>query len=273
MLNLLSHSRFSVSTIQSSITIGPSPFEALYQAFIDARNAEDLDAFLTLFHPESPLLEGGALKAEARSLFENYDVVIETEEFDIVSIDDFSVLMFATVKVVNTNDYFFLDNRSEMAFTLLKDDNGDWKIHGVESYIMEFLFTDEELAAERDIDAGLKKSIEDVIVAYVEASENEDLEALLDTIDPESPIYWILLDLMEFQFLDYDLDYDLEQINVLGVTGADSYVYTVITQKVIDDSFSDATRAKEIYHLKKQADGSWKIYTSYLLDYEFLDEE
>jgi len=251
-----------------TITIGPAPsneadLEAFYRAFTDANNREDLEAVMAAFHPESPLLEDGLLEAEARNSFENYDVVNEIELFEVIEAGRTEAVLHTVEKSVNTNGRFHMDRRMEVYYTLLKDERGEWKIYGLEVLDLEYLLTEERLTAEADIDAELEKAIRDVVMANVEASEKEDLQALMATVDPESPVYEQTKELMGVAFLAFDLEYDLEQLNVIDVTDKDAYVYTVTTTKKADGPAFGDNRAWQVHLLKKQAD--MKLETVYVL--------
>jgi len=258
-----------------TITIGSAPVkasevEALYRAYVNAGNAEDLEAYLALFHPESPLLENGLLEDEARRVYEQYDVVTEIERFEVVETGESEAVLHAVVTNVNTNDRFFLSNRTEYRLILQKDEGGEWKIYNLETIGIEYLVPEEKLTADADIDAELEKALKDVIVAHVEASEKEDLQAVMATVDPSSPGYTQTKEDVSLNFLLFDLDYELELVNVIEATDTIAYVYSVMLTKKVKGPDIPDTRTRQVDLLKKQEDGSWKIYMTYLMGVEFL---
>ena len=50
-------------------------------------------------------------------------------------------------------------------------------------------------------------------------------------------------------------------------------MYTVTVTKKIDGPEFGDNRGKQVTLLKKQKDGSWKIYLSYLIGAELLDQK
>ena len=256
-----------------TITIGEAPKRGVdpltfYRAFVEANNAEDLEAVMAAIHPQSPLLRGGLFEEEVASGFEKLDVVTEIEHLELVEESDTEAVVRSVEKNVNTNGRFHMNNRMELALNLVKDENGEWKIYTLQALGLVFLLEEDELTAEADLDADLKKALEDVLIANIEASEAEDLDAALATIDPKSPAYAETRDLLGTMFLAYDIDYEIELINVIEASDTEAYVYTVQTAKKIDGPEFNDGRYKQVHQLRKQEDGSWKVYISYTIGFE-----
>jgi ketosteroid isomerase-like protein len=258
-----------------TITIGPAPKKGVdpatfYRAFVEANNAENLEAVMAAIHPKSPLLADGQFEAEVARGFEQFDVVTEIEELDVFEESDNEAVVRSVETSINTNGRFHMDNRAELALNLVKDEDGEWKIYTLQILGMMFLLEEDELTAEADLEADVKKAITDVLVANIEATEAEKLDAVLATIDPESPAYEQLGGQLGAQFLFYDLDFELELVNVIEVSDTQAYVYTVYTVKKIEGPEFVDSRIKQVHKLHRKEDGSWKVYISYTVGYEPL---
>lgn len=259
-----------------TITISAAPsasfdFEAFYRSFVAASNAEDAEAVLAAIHPESPILAGGAFEAQMIDGFRQYDVLTELEWFELVEADESEALLYTIETNINTNGLFYMDNRMEVFLDLVKDEAGQWKIYDVTPFAVEYLVSEDVLTADAGIDANVEKAILGVVEANLEATAAEDLEAMMDTIDPASPAYDEAEETYGIMFLLFDFEYEMEFANVVAVTDTDAFVYTVQTAKKVDGPMVDDIRSKAVHQLKKQADGSWKLYATYAVATEPLE--
>jgi hypothetical protein len=114
------------------------------------------------------------------------------------------------------------------------------------------------------IDPKVAQELIAVIKENIAASEAEDKDRVLKTIHKDSPQYKSTVNGMDFVFASYDMKFDLEQIEVLEVTGDEAKVYYMqITRAIRGEGFAP-TRATGIHHMKKEI-GKWKIFkTEYL---------
>jgi hypothetical protein len=114
------------------------------------------------------------------------------------------------------------------------------------------------------IDPKVAQELIAVIKENIAASEAEDKDRVLKTIHKDSPQYKSTVNGMDFVFANYDMKFDLEQIEVLEVTGDEAKVYYMqITRAIRGEGFA-STRATGIHHMKKE-NGKWKIFkTEYL---------
>ena len=263
-----------------TITIGAAPsapaepaedfdFEGFYRSFLAAGNAEDLEAIRSMLHPESPLLEDEENWVAMLESFRLYDVVMELEDFEVLEENESYALIYSIEKLTNTNDLFYVDRRMKQLIDLVKDETGAWKVYMTLVTDMEYLVSEDRLTADADIDADVEKAIFDLLVAHLEAAEAEDPEAMMNTIDPASPAASETERTMKLVFAMVDAEYDLEYANVIQVTDTEAFVYTIQTMKNVDDSRSG--RSKQVQHLRKQADGSWKYYATYTLSTELVE--
>jgi len=63
---------------------------------------------------------------------------------------------------------------------------------------------------------------------------------------------------MEFIFSNYDLEYVLEEVEVIEITGDEAKVYYIQTTRVLQGTGFANMRAEGIHHMKKSGD-AWKI--------------
>jgi hypothetical protein len=113
-------------------------------------------------------------------------------------------------------------------------------------------------------------SPEEVIQANIDYMNTENLDGVLSTIHPDSPSYKITEDIAKKLFQLYDLKYTLEKIEVTDDNGQQATVnFTQLTTKINGPEFrNDRIKGKHI--VRKDGD-SWKIYSTQVLDTEFLN--
>lgn len=120
------------------------------------------------------------------------------------------------------------------------------------------------------IDPKVAEEIIAVVRENIAANEAEDKERVLKTIHKDSPQRKSTINGMDFVFANFDMKFDLEQIEVLEVTGDEAKVYYVQTTRAITGEGFAPTRASGIHHMKKE-DGKWKIFrTEYLNNQQIM---
>ena len=246
-------------------------FAAFYDAFVAASNAEDAEAVMAAIHPDATFLGEGVFEAQLIDSYEKYDVVTELESFEVVDANAAEVTLLTVESNVNTNDAFHMDSRMELLLTLVPDEDGAWKIYHLEPLELEYIVPEDVLTGDSGLGAAAEKRILDVVVKNLEATEAEDMEAMLETIDPSSPAAVQTEVTMEFIFSLYDLDYEIELNNVVHATNDAAFVYTIQTTEKLDGEEFIDNRIKAVQELRKQPDGSWKLYMTYLISAEPLE--
>jgi ketosteroid isomerase-like protein len=252
-----------------TIRIGPAPsgeptdydFEPFYRRFLAAGNAEDIGAIRALLHPDSPIL--GADWDSMAERFRIYDIRVELEQFEVLKASKSSAMLRTVETNVNANSLFHPDSRVTQLVHVLPDENGDWKIYDIERLETEYLVPDARLTADADIDKELEQALLAVVEAHIGALEAEDRDGVIGVFDPSAPELDLTRLALRAMFFYYDRDYELEYGNVLQAAGGEAFVYAVYTVRTIkgpeDEAFADG-RFGVVYHLKRQADGGWKIY-------------
>ena len=114
-----------------------------------------------------------------------------------------------------------------------------------------------------------QKKIKDEAIAVIrrnlEATQNEDVKGVLATIHEDSPQLQSTEKGMEYIFKNFDMKYDLLEIEVISITNDEVRVfYKQRTEAVKGTGFTNQDAAG-IHILRKSKDGHWKIYkTEYL---------
>lgn len=106
--------------------------------------------------------------------------------------------------------------------------------------------------------------------ANIKAAQEEDLEAYLATIHPESPSYQQTRELVGRLFNDFDLSYELIELKLLAKTEDEARVeFVQKTRKLRGPEFQDNQVVG--VHLLKKSDGRWKIMSTEIKKVEYLD--
>ena len=115
---------------------------------------------------------------------------------------------------------------------------------------------------------------EDAIVAVVyanlEAAEDEDLDAYMATIHEDSALYENTESIMVLLFDTYDLDYEVDDLEILEITKNEAEIRLVqITRRIRGPEFDD--NEATVVHTLRRSDGEWFFWESLIEDIELLD--
>jgi ketosteroid isomerase-like protein len=117
---------------------------------------------------------------------------------------------------------------------------------------------------QKNIDPKVSATIIAVIKENLAATQAKDKERVLKTIAKDSPQLKSTIQGMDYVFANFNMQFELEKVEVIKVTGDDAEVYYIQTTKAIGGTGFTPTRSSGIHHLKKE-DGKWKIFkTDYL---------
>ena len=117
---------------------------------------------------------------------------------------------------------------------------------------------------QENIDPKVSSEIIAVIKENIAATEAKDKERVINTISKDSPQLQSTINGMDYVFANFDMKFELEQVEVIEVNGDEAKVYYVqTTQAILGEGFAP-TRASGIHQMKKE-NGKWKIFkTDYL---------
>ncbi len=112
---------------------------------------------------------------------------------------------------------------------------------------------------QENIDDQTAEEILAVIYENIEATKAEDIERVLATIYVNSLQRRSTMKGMEFVFTNYDLEYVLEKVEVIEISGDEAKVHYIQTTRALQGTGFANMRAEGIHHMKKMGD-AWKIF-------------
>ena len=111
----------------------------------------------------------------------------------------------------------------------------------------------------------IKNEILKVLQQNLDASQNEDVAAVLETIHEDSPQLSSTKGGMEYVFKSFDMRYELEDVKFISISNEEVKVIYQQTTKAVSGTGFTNTRSIGIHTLKKSKDGNWKIFgTEYI---------
>jgi len=123
---------------------------------------------------------------------------------------------------------------------------------------------------QENIDPKVAAEIIGVLKENIAATQAEDKERVLKTLHKDCPQLNSTIQGMDYVFANFDMQFDLEQIEVLEITGEDAKVYYMQTTRAVHGAGFAPTRATGIHQMKKE-NGKWKIFkTEYLSNEQIM---
>jgi hypothetical protein len=120
------------------------------------------------------------------------------------------------------------------------------------------------------LDAAAVKEIEDVVKTNVHAMSKRNVNLVLDTIHPESPLVESSKDMLTYIFARLQLRYTLQQIEVKDVEPGEAKVEVLqVTQKLSGNAAFRDNRIRLLHTLRRDGQ-KWKIFSSEALMIEYL---
>ena len=112
-----------------------------------------------------------------------------------------------------------------------------------------------------DIDEKIADDILAVIYENLNATKAEDIERVLATLYLDNLERRSTMKGMEFVFANYDLEYVLEEVEVIEITGDEAKVYYIQTTRALQGIGFTNMRAEGIHHMIKSGD-VWKMLST-----------
>jgi tetratricopeptide (TPR) repeat protein len=114
------------------------------------------------------------------------------------------------------------------------------------------------------------EDVTDVIIQNIIASNNEDFDRYMATIHSKSPGYEATAQMLSTIFGDYDLTYQISELEVVEQTSREAQVnFVLTTRKVRGPEFQDNQVSGRM--ILKKDNGAWKIYDQKIENVQYLD--
>lgn len=249
-----------------TVTTGPSIEERMetartaYETYVDATNREDAAAVLRAFHPSSPLRE--TLRFALSDAFARRDVHTRVESFVVDAVQGETATLFVTEHSSKLGGAFYVDNRTDLRVTMRRTPAGGWGIYEAEPLSREWTSPFGAASPNADIAPEDEEAGRNMMTAYLEALQREDLQGALQLVHSVSPSRSATEATLRWMFETYDLTHELESARVLERTADEMYVHTVQTmRKTFGPKLADV-RTESIHTLRRLANGQWRLYAT-----------
>jgi len=124
--------------------------------------------------------------------------------------------------------------------------------------------------AKVELDPATVKELTDVVKSNVYAMSKRNVNLVLNTIHPESPLVESSKDMLTYIFARLQLRYTLQRIQVTKVESDEAKVEVLqVTQKLSGNAAFRDNRIKLLHTLKRDGQ-KWKIFSSEALLIEYL---
>jgi len=121
-----------------------------------------------------------------------------------------------------------------------------------------------------ELDPATVKELTDVVKSNVYAMSKRNVNLVLNTIHPESPLVESSKDMLTYIFARLQLRYTLQRIEVTKVEPGEAKVEVLqVTQKLSGNAAFRDNRIKLLHTLKRDGQ-KWKIFSSEALMIEYL---
>ncbi|MDE0314919.1 MAG: hypothetical protein OXM61_08455 [Candidatus Poribacteria bacterium] len=118
-------------------------------------------------------------------------------------------------------------------------------------------------------DGGIAEEIEAVVMENLRATQAEDLNAMLNTIHSESPLYSQTEEMATVLFENYDVNYGLLVFRYIEQDEEYAIVRLKYSaQKLAGPDFNDNNL--DTIHVFREENGSWKIWSMAILEIEYI---
>ena len=114
-----------------------------------------------------------------------------------------------------------------------------------------------------------EQEIKDVINKNIEAENNEDIDAYMQTIDKGNKNFDELEEIKSNLYSNFDLNYQVKDLKITVLNDNEAEVHFVqTTKKIKGPNFRDYRL--EGIHTMHKTDGQWKIYDTKIVNKEYL---
>ncbi|WP_080833314.1 copper amine oxidase N-terminal domain-containing protein [Cohnella massiliensis] len=234
-----------------------------------AEEASDADALMALFHDESEIKD--AMDAAIREQFSTAKTKTTIEDRYVGYYTDEEALVVTLEKSVKVSGGFFLDNESEVEYTLRPDASGQWKIYDIYVPYTDYTNLDRLFDQAVTVPDADKAAIEAVLSAQMKAASEGDTGAYVATMHFEDETLKADASAaIEELFASYSTKATVEQQAIVEYNGADraTLAFVMVSEVTMED-LSYTVRSTMLNDAVK-VDGKWLLepYTSELASEE-----
>ncbi|HZG84444.1 copper amine oxidase N-terminal domain-containing protein [Paenibacillus sp.] len=247
------------------IASGPSAEEqqagvkAAYEAYLAAANREDAAAVLRLVHAASPLR--ASLRTTLADAYARRDVRTTLESLVVESVHGGVATLRVTEANAKTAGAFYVDNRVDMKVTMRQGTDGAWRLY--DAALLSREWTSPFGTPPGEASAPEEETVaRNTIAAYMEALNQEDVNAALKIVHADSPMRKATEATLPWMFGAYDLVHELESLTVLERSQDEMYVHTVQTMRKSAGPKLADRRTETIHTLRRLTNGQWKLYST-----------
>lgn len=252
---------------------GPSEADVKeLQAFLgqlDAySNADDMASVLKAVYPGSPVEE--LLKEQLEANDDQVKTKTTSTLTDILDWQSDSAVIEIVQLSEKVSDGFYLDNNTLLQIQLKRGADKQWKLYMLAPQGMEYINTDEAVSKEADVPADAKASILSVIDKQMQASNDEDLDAYMATLDRSLPQFDQVKAVTKQVFDTYDFKFTLELARIVDYSESEAHVYLVQkTEKTAGPAY-DNNRVYSVVKFVKTESGQWVSGDGVVINVESL---
>ncbi|WP_020616452.1 copper amine oxidase N-terminal domain-containing protein [Paenibacillus daejeonensis] len=177
----------------------------------------------------------------------------------ILTMTPTSTTILATNESVKVSGGFYLNHESNLVLDLSRDSRGaEWKLNQLTVLGSNYTHIEELLAVTPAVSAEEKAEIIGVLEEQIAASNDEDIERYEATFAPDTPELKEAIALSKAVFEQFDLLFELAEVQIIHYDGAEAYVYfSQTTTKLEGPDFID-NRFEGIAKIIKLENGTWR---------------
>ncbi|WP_157890056.1 copper amine oxidase N-terminal domain-containing protein [Paenibacillus sp. DMB5] len=199
--------------------------------------------------------------------FKNYDMRTTIETLKVLNVQGDEATAYTVEKDVRAGGYYLPDERNEYLYSLVRVNNGSWKISEITNQDNTVLLTKEQAMKTTDIAQGHAALIKDNLSKYFQAMTAENVDATLALMSSYGEEYDAAKKeaLQEF-FKQLDLRYTLNNSNIYYYDAAagEAAVYAETTVK--EDKTGESVEQPMLFIFYQTETGGWTIDDFYYLD-------
>ncbi|MBB3108545.1 hypothetical protein FHS18_000573 [Paenibacillus phyllosphaerae] len=228
-------------------------------------SAGDLKGFLATFSADSPVL--AYYGKQEKMLAELTKTATTFSDFVVKPGADgkFDVTFKTTTK--KDGEGFYLESTQWVEASVVKGTDGKWKVYDIDTVKTTYNKPWDSLSSEASVPSADKDAIKAVIDANEKALNEENLDAVIATLDAETGLVPGLSADLKADFAAYDVKVTNEVERIVYFKDSLAYVYVVQKNELVKGTGFTSHKTYKVFAVRKNADGKWVINPSSQLVY------